>query len=54
MMNTSVTDRFSLTLKKFKQHNYLVFDDPSSGVRIKCPSNRNVLERLGIYLLTIY
>jgi hypothetical protein len=46
MMNSSVADRFSLTLKKFKQH-YLVFDDPSSGVRIKCPSNRNALERLG-------
>lgn len=27
--------------------NYLVFDDTSSGVRIKYPSNWNVLERLG-------
>src|SRR4030095_12976289 len=27
--------------------NYLVFDDTSSGIRIKYPSNWNVLERLG-------
>lgn len=27
--------------------NYLVFDDSSSGIRIKYPSNWNVLERLG-------
>jgi len=27
--------------------NYLVYEDPSSGVRIKYPSNWNVLEQLG-------